>query len=102
MPKLWHVIPLLCTLAVTVARADSQRAPMLIDTRTLVPGLITDIRYAGSHNFVGRPIEGYRAQRCLLTQSAANALAEVARDLAPHGLAIKVFDCYRPTRAVAD
>lgn len=103
MPKLWHVIPLLCTLAVTVARADvSQCAPMLIDTGTVVPGLITDIRYAGSHNFVGRPIEGYRAARCLLTPAAANALAEVARDLATRGLAVKVFDCYRPARAVAD
>ena len=103
MPKLWHVIPLLGTLAVTVARADvSQRAPMLIDTGTVVPGLITDIRYAGSHNFVGRPIEGYRAARCLLTPAAANALAEVARDLAMRGLAVKVFDCYRPARAVAD
>jgi D-alanyl-D-alanine dipeptidase len=60
------------------------------------------MRYAGSHNFVGRPIEGYQAPRCLLTQSAAAALAEVARDLAPRGLRIKVFDCYRPTRAVTN
>jgi D-alanyl-D-alanine dipeptidase len=60
------------------------------------------MRYAGSHNFVGRPIDGYRAPRCLLTQPAANALAEVARDLASSGLVIKVFDCYRPVRAVAD
>jgi D-alanyl-D-alanine dipeptidase len=75
---------------------------MLIDATTVVPGLVTDIRYAGSHNFVGRPIDGYRAPRCLLTQPAANALAEVARDLAARGLVIKVFDCYRPTRAVAD
>ena len=42
------------------------------------------------------------APHCLLTQPAADALAEVARDLAPRGLVIKVFDCYRPTRAVAN
>src|SRR5271169_2643529 len=103
MPKLWPVIPLMCALAATVAPANaSQPAAMLIDAETVVPGLVADIRYAGSHNFVGRSIDDYRAPRCLLTQPAANALAEVARDLATRGLVIKVFDCYRPARAVAD
>jgi D-alanyl-D-alanine dipeptidase len=60
------------------------------------------MRYAGSHNFVGRPIDGYEAPRCLMTQAAAVALAQVAHDLAPRGLVLKVFDCYRPTRAVTN
>ena len=97
MPKLWPVA-LLLGVAATAAPAG---ASQLIDAGTVVPGLVADIRYAGSHNFVGRPIDGYRAPRCLLTPPAANALAEVARDLASRGLVIKVFDCYRPTRAVA-
>jgi len=78
------------------------RPASFVDAAAVVPGLITDIRYASSHNFVGRPIDGYEAPRCLLTQSAADALANVARDIAPRGLRIKVFDCYRPTRAVAN
>ncbi len=73
-----------------------------VDAATVVPGLIVEMRYAGSHNFVGRPIDGYEAPHCLLTKEAADALAAVARDLAPRGLRIKVFDCYRPTRAVAN
>jgi zinc D-Ala-D-Ala dipeptidase len=73
-----------------------------VDAGMVVPGLVADIRYAGSHNFVGRPITGYAAPRCLLTQRAAGALADVARDLAARGLLLKVFDCYRPARAVAD
>jgi zinc D-Ala-D-Ala dipeptidase len=73
-----------------------------VDARMVVPGMVADIRYAGSHNFVGRPITGYAAPRCLLTQQAAGALADVARDLAARGLLLKVFDCYRPARAVAD
>jgi D-alanyl-D-alanine dipeptidase len=97
------LITLLCALAALVASAGvSLPAVSLVDAATVVPGLVVDMRYAGSHNFVGRPIEGYRAPRCLLTQPAANALAEVARDLASRGLVIKVFDCYRPARAVAD
>lgn len=102
MPKVPQVIAAFSVLAAMVAPAASQRAAVLVDARTIVPGLLTDMRYAGSHNFVGRPIEGYRAPRCLLTQAAADALAQVARDLATSGLVIKVFDCYRPARAVAD
>src|SRR5262252_5360849 len=103
MPKLWLVIPLVCALGAAIAPAHaSPTSAMLVDAGTIVPGLVANIRYAGSHNFVGRPINGYRARRCLLTQPAANALAEVARDLAARGLVIKGFDCYRPTRAVAD
>ncbi len=78
----------------------TERPAAFVDAATVVPGLTADIRYAGSHNFVGRPIDGYHAPRCLLTRPAADALAEVARDLAPRGLVIKVFDCYRPVRAV--
>jgi zinc D-Ala-D-Ala dipeptidase len=79
-----------------------ERPAAFVDAATVVPGLIVDMRYAGSHNFVGRPIDGYQAPRCLLTQAAAAALAEVARDIAPRGLVLKVFDCYRPARAVAN
>jgi zinc D-Ala-D-Ala dipeptidase len=84
------------------AAVAQERPAAFADVATVVPGLVTDIRYAGSHNFVGRPIDGYQAPRCLLTQPAAAALAEVARDLASQGLVIKVFDCYRPVRAVAN
>ena len=72
-----------------------------VDAASIVPGLIVEMRYFGSHNFVGRPIDGYERPLCLLTREAAEALAEVARDLATMGLVLKVFDCYRPTRAVA-
>jgi len=60
------------------------------------------MRYAGAHNFTGRPVDGYQAPHCLLMRQAAAALAEVARDVAPRGLVVKVFDCYRPVRAVMD
>jgi D-alanyl-D-alanine dipeptidase len=80
-------------------QAAQQRPAAFVDAAAVVPGLVADMRYAGSHNFVGRPIDGYQAPRCLLTQDAAAALADVARDLAPR-FVIKVFDCYRPVRAV--
>lgn len=64
-------------------------------------GLQVDARYFGTHNFVGRRIDGYEAGKCLLTREAAAALAGVQRDLAPLGFGLKAFDCYRPARAVA-
>ena len=93
---------LLPLLVVSAQAAAQQRPATFVDAATVVPGLIVDMRYAGAHNFVGRPIDGYAAPRCLLTRPAAEALAAVAGDLKPHGLVLKVFDCYRPTRAVAD
>jgi len=91
-------------LAVTLSSpaAAQARPNAFVDAATVVPGLMTDMRYAGPHNFVGRPIDGYQRPRCLLTQEAAQALADVARELAPRGFIIKAFDCYRPVRAVAD
>ena len=82
--------------------AAQERPAGFVDAATVVPGLIVEMRYAGAHNFVGRPIDGYEAPRCLLTKAATNALAGVAKDVAAYGLVIKVFDCYRPTRAVAN
>src|SRR3984885_8137562 len=94
-------IAVLAVFGIQVALAQDRPAAF-VDAATVVPGLIVEMRYAGSHNFVGRPIDGYEAPRCLLTKAAANALAGVAKDVAAYGLVIKVFDCYRPTRAVAN
>jgi D-alanyl-D-alanine dipeptidase len=66
------------------------------------PTIVEDIRYAGSHNFVGRPINGYRAAECILSDRAANALKTVQGMLAEKKLSLIVWDCYRPKRAVDD
>ena len=56
---------------------------------------------SATNNFVGQRIDGYERPRCLLTAQAAAALAAIQRDLAARGVGLKVFDCYRPVRAVA-
>jgi len=60
-----------------------------------------DMRYATAHNFVGRRIAGYREPVCILTRRAARALHRAQVRLRPEGYGLKVYDCYRPTRAVA-
>ncbi|WP_374556118.1 serine hydrolase [Thermomonas sp.] len=73
----------------------------LVDIRTLVPDLSQDIRYFGSDNFVGARVDGYDAPRCWLKREAAEALARVEADLRKRHQRLRVFDCYRPARAVA-
>jgi D-alanyl-D-alanine dipeptidase len=88
---------LLCLLP---AAAAGPR-PELVDAARVVPDLVVEMRYHTAHNFVGAPVEGYLAPRCLLTRPAARALAAVQAELKPMGLGLKVYDCYRPARAVA-
>lgn len=76
-------------------------SPGFVAAAAVAPGIVVDMRYASSRNFVGRRIDGYDTAVCLLTPQAANALAAVQRDLAASGRGLKVFDCYRPARAVA-
>lgn len=59
-----------------------------------------DIRYATPHNFTGRVVDGYAEPLCLLTAPAARALHRVQQELLPRGYSLKVYDCYRPQRAV--
>lgn len=70
--------------------------------RDVDPTIVQDIRYAGSHNFVGRPIKGYLAAECILSTPAAAALANIQKMLIEKNLSLIVWDCYRPMRAVDD
>lgn len=84
--------------AVSNARTFAEAG--LVDIRTLVPDISQEIRYAGSGNFVGVPVEGYGAARCYLREPVAQALQRVERSLREEGFRLQLFDCYRPARAV--
>ena len=88
--------------APTISPATDPATAGMVDIRELVPDLALDIRYAGRDNFVGRRVRGYDAPRCYLLRPVAQALQRVERSLRREGLRLKIFDCYRPARAVAD
>lgn len=71
-----------------------------VHLRDVDPTIAQDIRYAGADNFVGRPLPGYGAAECILRRDAAAALRRVQADTAALRLTLKVYDCYRPHRAV--
>ncbi len=64
------------------------------------PTIIQDIRYATSQNFTGEPLPGYEAAECILATPVAKALKHVQVQLKKQGFSLKVYDCYRPRRAV--
>lgn len=99
--QIFSLLRLLMIVGITdaVSFAQSARPASFVDAATVIPNLAVEIRYHGANNFIGRPVDGYERPFCLLTRQAAAALAEVQRSLAPRGLGIKVFDCYRPVRA---
>jgi len=83
------------------AAAATGLPPGFVYLRDVAPGIAQDMRYAGFDNFTGRPLPGYGAPECVLRRDVANALAKVQADLAQQQLGLKVYDCYRPTPAVA-
>jgi D-alanyl-D-alanine dipeptidase len=85
--------------AETEIAPDAVAATLLVDVRSLDPTFVVDLRYATANNFTGAPLPGYLANRAYLRREAATALARVQRDLRPLGLAIEIFDAYRPVRA---
>ena len=70
--------------------------------RDIDPSIMQDIRYYSPHNFMGRRVEGYNAPECVLTKSAGEKLVNVQKEAMSRGYTLKVYDCYRPQRAVDD
>ena len=80
--------------------ATSALGQDLIDVQTLDATIRADIRYASPDNFVGEPVDGYEAPKCLLSRPAAEALVRVQVSLRKDELGLYILDCYRPQRGV--
>ena len=76
---------------------DASQFVMLTDA---VPDAILEIRYFGTYNFVGARIDGYLQPTALLTRQAADSLRAVSDALRAQGYRLKIYDAYRPQRAV--
>lgn len=96
------VLALALTLAAGPALAEDAVPDGFVWLKDVAPTIEQDIRYYGSHNFLARPVVGYEAPECILTREAAEALLAIQAELAQSRLSLKVYDCYRPQRAVDD
>lgn len=68
--------------------------------KSVIPDLDVELRYYSNYNFVGDTITGYKANALILTKQAAKALKLVQDDLESQNLCLRVYDGYRPQRAV--
>jgi D-alanyl-D-alanine dipeptidase len=71
-----------------------------VHVQDLIPDLDVELRYFTSHNFVGDTIEGYKTNTLILTIQTAEALKQVQEELQSQNLCLKVYDGFRPQRAV--
>ena len=76
---------------------DSSGFVLLSD---MIPGIIQEIRYHSTYNFIGDRIDGYEDPCAMLTKEAARALKAVSNEMMVQGYRLKIFDAYRPACAV--
>jgi D-alanyl-D-alanine dipeptidase len=93
-------ILLLAVCAVT-ARAGGL-PPGFVYVDDVIPAIVLEIRYYSEDNFTGRRVRGYESPAGILSEQAASALQRVAAELKEFGLGLKIYDAYRPQRAVDD
>jgi len=90
-------------LMMQVSSTGCQASPLpqgFVYVDQVIPGIKIDLRYYTDRNFVGERIDGYLQPGCILSEQAAQALKAVQDELQAFGLGLKIFDAYRPQRAV--
>jgi D-alanyl-D-alanine dipeptidase len=66
----------------------------LVEVRTIEPGVLLDMRYASTNNFMSSVF--YDEERLFLQRPAAEAVARAHRALAEYGYGLLLHDGYRP------
>jgi zinc D-Ala-D-Ala dipeptidase len=95
------VLAVLVSLTGATAAAAGEMPNRFVYLRDADATILQDMRYGSANNFTGHRVPGYDAPECVLVREAADALKAVQAELRPRGFSLKVYDCYRPARAVA-
>jgi len=104
----WSAVAVLALAFALWLPAGASAAPptappeAFVDLADVDPSILVEMRYTTSHNFIGRPIAGYNDPVCILSRQAAEVLSHVQSEVRRRGYTLKVYDCYRPQRAVDD
>jgi zinc D-Ala-D-Ala dipeptidase len=96
------ILAALAMLLVPAPAVSAELPPGFVRLADVAPSIRQEMRYAGTENFIGRPVEGYDVGDCWLAEPVAQALAKVAAEAEAGGWRLVVYDCYRPERAVRD
>ena len=82
------------------APEDHPVEPHLVFVDELVPGIRWDAKYATWDNFIGKPVDGYDANRIVGTLALCRALDQARAIAGEAGFGLLLWDGYRPQRAV--
>ena len=84
-----------------IIQAQNDSIPAgFVKVKDIIPDLNVELRYYSSQNFIGDTINGYKSNTLYLTRSAAIQLKNVQDELQKQNLCLKIYDGYRPQRAV--
>jgi zinc D-Ala-D-Ala dipeptidase len=82
-------------------KLGGSRPKGFVSVASVNPNIAIEMRYFSEWNFLGRVVPGYRANKCILTNAAAEALSKVQTHVEKSGYSLLIFDCYRPKQSVA-
>lgn len=74
----------------------SDSTKMMVELRSIIPGIVYDLRYATAKNFMNRKMYSGDIRHTFLRRPAAEALSKVQAELNEQGYGLKIFDAYRP------
>ncbi|WP_250434042.1 M15 family metallopeptidase [Hanstruepera flava] len=94
------VFLLVFALAALAFTKQSHLPKGFVYAKTVVPDLDVELRYYSTNNFVGDTITGYKANTLIVTRPTAEALKKVQAELQERNLCLRIYDGYRPQRAV--
>jgi zinc D-Ala-D-Ala dipeptidase len=93
---------LACFLAFAATGEAGSLLEPFVYVEDVIPDIKIDLRYFSDNNFLGRRVEGYAKSKLILTRDATEALKKVQEELNRFHLGLKIYDAYRPQRAVDD
>ena len=96
------IVPFLsaCSSPIEYAGNANDVSGPVVSVNEIIPDALFDIRYYSGDNFLGARVDGYVKPLCFLTEPAGSALTQVQQEVSQQGYTLKIFDCYRPQRAV--
>lgn len=101
LAKVLMMAAAICTMAGCAQLRSNHGREGFVSLAEAVPDVILEIRYYSTYNFVGERIDGYEQPCALLAKEAAAALKAASDDAVRRGYRLKIYDAYRPQRAVS-
>jgi zinc D-Ala-D-Ala dipeptidase len=88
-------------LAIFCFKSSAQQLPKgFVYIQDIIPSIKLEMRYTGNNNFIGKPVDGYFKSKGIVSKKTVKALKKVQRALNKQNLGLKIYDAYRPQKAV--